>query len=1129
MDSDDEDWNDVGTSVAVPNGATESDEEDWNDVGTSVVQLSQQVADCTPVPVEPLPLDHYKSRKEKIAETLAMFWDGGPVYLSAFARGRVASIPNTLKQRLFASALLVHRALRSLVSKLLGSAVARCHQRGPDHDGSTAAVYVRRRKYDEAQQLVQVKVPEGRPSPEAHHAVELRDRLGHAEFVTAKHKIMVVELAWGLVMRKLSPRGSSYLTLLGRLASRLYSIDKNNGETVNHVLNDCTFDCESDVVDGVERVINIHCHDEGAPNGRCERFRSQNSKPHETSLELLCLAHKKAQCNGEVNRTLKPIDGKLIRLQLSLQGWMKQEVISCAKVVLHERLVIIPLESLDHGALEYMTAVLDLCLSGTTATSRYRRYVVSVLFYGEWRRHDEIRIVDKFGMGRSRLLDMLCSIGLQCIMPRKSWPVLQRNNWTGSDQCLDTVLLPTLVFGLFPSAYLQASGKAHVAQSRPLLPLRQESSNSDSYDHLYTEDDADRRNLTTSWLIVDNFASDLIIFRILMSASMPWLLRQLRSTSVREERVQQLRLLESGVRDYQMRVQYDGKDNRRLMQEVSDFIFNDSAFRLVHKPTELEQLHAYQSAARLGAAAYDLVIVRCRKPPYSTAAGLKYPHILSRLASECPGMHDEYTASFVKHYGAGLKGAGAQAELTVVNLLGDTDTSSTEGLHSVQCKLAKTSQTHKVRLDFISAQKTCTHEQKTGLWCLAETHQQVRVVADDAAADARPKVVSRGGGPWRAFLHVNGRGRQITAALLNEFSLLYGALTASERAYYVHLGRVATKCRRFGCKSFGCPIEGLPAQKRARWNGGFNPRGSQFLTYETDASVGDAALEDPARLQLGGCNRFIREARDVLQRERSIKLADQVKEEELMKKAQESSGAGNVRATSEALAWRLMGASSECEKGGPFQQHQSQGKSTVVTYHESKERVVDVACNLAESCFIEKAAQEWEDMHKQIRFCQCQPLGTPPNNRSMCFDAERCLCRGDDGKLLRLLRLRYQQADRTLKRDLTTERYKQLVSEKPFLVVLLELKDIVDAGASVPDSGSAPLRQLWLHVARTKEHPQFSAIFVTLSRLPTDDHGVLIGVKPNRAASGWSEWLTLWEVLISMLPLDKHISLTFYQ
>ena len=381
MDSDDEDWNDVGVLVAVPNTAMVSDDEDWNDVG-QVVQLSQQDgAVSTTEQVQPLPHLHgCDSRKEKIAETLKQFCDGFPVYLSGHARGRVMRTPTTFMQRLFASALFVHRALRSLLSKLLGSAVARCHQRGPDHDGSTAAVYVRRRKYDEAQQLVQVKVPEARPSAEA-HAVELRDKLGHSEWITAKHKIMVVELAWGLVMRKLSPRGSSYLTLLGRLASRLYSIDKNNGETVNHVLNDCTFDCESDVVDGVERVINIHCHDEGAPNGRCERFRSQNSKPHETSLELLCLAHKKAQCNGEVNRTLKPIDGKLIRLQLSLQGWMKQEVISCAKVVLHERLVIIPLESLDHGALEYMTAVLDLCLSGTTATSRYRRHVVSALFF----------------------------------------------------------------------------------------------------------------------------------------------------------------------------------------------------------------------------------------------------------------------------------------------------------------------------------------------------------------------------------------------------------------------------------------------------------------------------------------------------------------------------------------------------------------------------------------------------------------------------------------------------------------------------------------------------------------------------------------------------------------------------
>ena len=54
---------------------------------------------------------------------------------------------------------------------------------------------------------------------------------------------------------------------------------------------------------------------------------------------------------------------------------------------------------------------------------------------------------------------LLCGVGLSCLFPRKSFAVLQRKNWTGSDEAVDQLGLPTGFFRILPSAY----GRAMVA------------------------------------------------------------------------------------------------------------------------------------------------------------------------------------------------------------------------------------------------------------------------------------------------------------------------------------------------------------------------------------------------------------------------------------------------------------------------------------------------------------------------------------------------------------------------------------------------------------------------------------------------------------------------------------------
>ena len=99
---------------------------------------------------------------------------------------------------------------------------------------------------------------------------------------------------------------------------------------------------------------------------------------------------------------------------------------------------------------------MNLCIPRKAGYGKYRRHIIETLFRGVWDKHDRFRIVDTYGLGHARLASALCNVGLKCLMPQRSWSVLQRKNWTGADVSVATILLPTLVFGIFPTTYLNA-------------------------------------------------------------------------------------------------------------------------------------------------------------------------------------------------------------------------------------------------------------------------------------------------------------------------------------------------------------------------------------------------------------------------------------------------------------------------------------------------------------------------------------------------------------------------------------------------------------------------------------------------------------------------------------------------
>ena len=250
-------------------------------------------------------------------------------------------------------------------------------------------------------------------------------------------------------------------------------------------------------------------------------------------------------------------------------------------------------------------------------------------------------------------------------------------------------------------------------------------------ENLWNEEDVFRQTSIVKWIIQGHFRDELVVFMVFLQCSMPWVLRQLVLTSVAFERKQQLLFAVEGHRTYQAVLQHSGPDNAAMMNDVTTRIFGDTGFYLTCKKPEKLQLDAFVMGTRMGAAAYDLVIVRVRNPPYRTLAGVENRERLTWARAQCPQRLDPYTEALVKLYGYSTGGAGCNAELVGVNLLADTDCSSTERKHSVQAKKTAETTTNKLYLPDLSAGILAREETHTGLWCGARNVDQPKLADDD--------------------------------------------------------------------------------------------------------------------------------------------------------------------------------------------------------------------------------------------------------------------------------------------------------------------------------------------------------------------------------------------------------------
>ena len=661
-----------------------------------------------------------------------------------------------------------------------------------------------------------------------------------------------------------------------------------------------------------------------------------------------------------------------------------------------------------------------------------------------------------------------------------------------------------------------------------LLPIEAEKLPADgSEENLWMEDEEIRQGGSIQWLINGTYIPDLVKFRLWLRHSCPWVLRQLDLTSVGWERRQQLRFATEGKRDYQMIFQYDGEHTYAFMIGVGKDIFSMAATCLIGCPTEQDQLDLYLLLSRVGGAAFDLVIARCRNPPYTTAAGLKYPELLVWTSKQCSQRLDRYSESLVKFYGPTIGGACCKSELTALNLMSDTDASSVERAHSVQTKLTKEVSTNKKYLPDMSAEIQIRNGMDTGLWNVVEkkTKTVVPVQVDLDAEERRKRFVAAGlQGPWASYLSVNAFGRKLTREILCELSLGYNGLTVDEKAHYVQMGQLARRVYEAEGRTYGSnhnKIKAATGSSSAKLPGGVAvPEGS-------GDDVVDASALAVLRVQRAAVDVFLSDARRVLEHSR-VKKAERKAQEEAITSELQNSRDRQEEGSAEAAAWRVMGASS-----GGFVTHQGRPAETavVITHNASATAIEQVVEEEMKHKTVEDASDEWVHMHRQVMACACTPLGKVPSLRRLCLEAERCVCSTEDGKLLRVFNQRYVSADRGLKKTIGVDGYKAIVANVPRLVCRFEVHPVTRSTRIRSKTAEIPpvVEHRWFQVCRMRETPIVMATFVEMERLPSEDGDGVIGLKPVRLDNQWAAWTTGWQVFASFLPLDGCIRISYFK
>ena len=348
-----------------------------------------------------------------------------------------------------------------------------------------------------------------------------------------------------------------------------------------------------------------------------------------------------------------------------------------------------------------------------------------------------------------------------------------------------------------------------------------EGAGEDIVDHWRKMQSAYRRSALT-YLRPGGMAADrLVLLRIVCEPQTRLMDAMLHLGSVRWE-CEQLRVAKNGgARAYRVAELASGVLVAKCMREISSCIRTPRWPLSPEAHTTSTRSLIFRLAARSAAAAEYYLVRPHSGFPYKLFLLLRGSVSADDVLASRRCLRDSFTDGFLTDYPtAELIGSGdALATLRAVAAVADTDIAAREcgHAHVRRLKEARSVQTHVASIDDISADFVAQQSRRDrrswyGRPRDAVTRGARPTSGEEAPAATQQRRPRKGGGAWRAFLHVKaqgGRGLPDVRALAQE----YRALSPAAMARYVVLGQMGTRALQSGAeRAFAL----TPAQVRKR-------------------------------------------------------------------------------------------------------------------------------------------------------------------------------------------------------------------------------------------------------------------------------------------------------------------------
>ena len=603
-----------------------------------------------------------------------------------------------------------------------------------------------------------------------------------------------------------------YLVVQGPSLTHLQCLERATGGTLMQGLLENL--SVSDHVAGIPFKVRSTCIDEAGSNKVAEAALLSSLGPTWHGLHFPCNVHKVARTLQKTMDLVSEHIAGLLHFALALETSTAMSQFRQALLqVISSRTLVIRHGTPPAEAVAYREFILRLFgKSGSKLATR--RYLLSTLLNGDWRKRDviEVFVPAAFEVNRADLQAKITE-GTLLALTSKVFSKYPRHRWLGCDVATDEVGLLESIHGLGSAALaVMQQGLAHPRAQRggppAAVPAREDPNfglGSTGEPEVLHPDEAEDdegpsssmaaaqpgpaelsarnaryRRQALQWLKTDPLES-VMLLRMCMSP-----LVELLTTYI--SRAGQSWLQSSRAQACEQRPA--GQPEQTPISSLYEYVkltaeqqFFESLKGLTQDP-DWDRLPAtsrcirFQALAfcmtsRMGALVHQLLCLPARQCPYALLAAVDGEDILLEVQAKPPCLMDDFTKAFLRHFAAGPDFDRRDLQMCLQLLLerSHCDTVQVEWGHGRVNRLisVQKAHTHAPRLEYVNAQFVAQkHLERRLAWMSAADRKIVRkrpsVPSGVSGVEprlkrARTRPAGGGGGAWRAFLSSRTKGQ----------------------------------------------------------------------------------------------------------------------------------------------------------------------------------------------------------------------------------------------------------------------------------------------------------------------------------------------------------------------------------